>query len=91
MTKKKKKMVKTKANERRKELIENPVFIFYVSELERTKQVSAANSPLPDVPTKRIQEFAEEKEKQVCCRLYVGKQKWLLVDCSQWQHVRPSV
>lgn len=33
-------------------------------ELERTKQVSAANSPLPDVPTKRIQEFAEEKEKQ---------------------------
>ncbi|XP_075892081.1 centrosomal protein 295 isoform X3 [Nelusetta ayraudi] len=33
-------------------------------ELERTKQVSAANSPVPDVPTKRIQEFAEEKEKQ---------------------------
>lgn len=53
--------------------------------------MSGANSPLPDVPTKRIQEFAEEKEKQVRCRLYVGKQKWLLVDCSQWQHVRPSV
>lgn len=53
------------ANERIKELTVNCVFVFGVSELEKMKQVSAANSPLPDVPRKRIQEFTLEKEKQV--------------------------
>lgn len=43
----------------------NNVSVFDVSELEKIEQVTAAKSPLPDIPTKRIQEFTLEKEKQV--------------------------